>query len=356
MFLMNKDIPVLFFDNEDKIIKILNNEMLPYQLIDNIKDSSYITTLSEGIKNYDKLRFFFSDRVLSSSRDNGKQILQSINSPHKLTTEEEFKLSLRCRGVSINDSFWVKNDDEDISFEQINIRKIPFKDITFQISIKGTPISIRDNTLDADITTKGMFRKTWKREKDGLYLYKSDRTSQFINSRKEVEVSNLLDEVGFLNHVKYTEEIVDGIFCCKCKCFNDDNNSFIDAEYIKYYCNNHGIDFISFIKEKFLEDFANMVIIDYCFCNPDKHLNNFGFMVDTNTNKIKSLSLIFDNNQAMISFETKTEKEFDNLIYPATNKTIIETALEWFKYSSIDLSCISNINVRNRYLFLKNKC
>lgn len=49
MILMNKDIPVLWFDTEDKLVQVLNNDMLPYQLKDFIKSSEELTTLSQMI-------------------------------------------------------------------------------------------------------------------------------------------------------------------------------------------------------------------------------------------------------------------------------------------------------------------
>lgn len=351
MILMNKDREVLFFDDEDKTIKILNNEMLPYQLIDDLKDSEDIQTIGEGIRNYDKLRSFFADRVLSLSRDNAKQILESIQYTQKLTEEQSFQLSLKCRGVHVNDSYWVKRDDEAVRFDEVNIRNISLHEIVFQVSMKGTPISIQ-HELDADIVTKGMFRKTWVREQDGLYLLKSDRTSNYINTKCEIAASNLLDEANY-PHVKYEAVTVDGVFCCKCKCFSDDSTSFIDAEYVKRYCDNHGMDFLEFVKDNYASEFADMAVIDYCLGNPDRHWNNFGFLVDTETNKIKSFGPIFDNNQALIIFETRKEKEFDGLIYPATNEPILETAIRWFPFSTIRLDHVSNENVRGRFRHLE---
>ena len=37
MYLMNMDIPVLWFDDRDYSVIVLNNDMLPYFLRDNIK-------------------------------------------------------------------------------------------------------------------------------------------------------------------------------------------------------------------------------------------------------------------------------------------------------------------------------
>lgn len=348
MYLMNSDIPVLWFDDTEKEIKILNNRLLPLQLTDMLMDTKDCKSISEGMKNYDRLRTFFSDRVLSLSRDNAKQILESINNTQKLTETERMRLSVKCRGVSVNDNFWVKEDTEEIAFNEVNIRNRHLSDIIFQISMKGTPISISHDLMAIDISGKGIFRKTWLRLDNELYLCKSDRTTDKINTKAEIRVSDMLDEAG-ADHVKYKAFEKDGEFCCICKCFNDDRHSYIDAEYVKAYIENHGGNFIDYIRNNYAEQFANMVVADYCFCNPDEHINNWGFMVNAETNEIEGLSMLFDYNQAMIAFDMHTENIFDELIYDPTGKTVLESASEWFPYSTLDLSKVSDKRVSDRY-------
>lgn len=340
------------FDENEMSIVVIDNQKLPLVLRDTVIDTSDCKSIKEGVSNYDKLRQFFADRVLLPSRQNAKQILESIQNSQKLTEKDRMELSLKCRAVSMTDNFWVKEDEEDITFGEVNIRSRKLSDIVFQISMKGTPVSIEHSLLDADISTKGMFRKTWIRLEDGVYLCKSDMTSEKVNTKAEIEVSRLLDEAGY-PHVVYDEYLRDGEFCCLCKCFADDKYSFVDAEYVKAYVERKGIKFLDYIHDRFLTKFADMVIIDYCFGNPDEHINNWGFMVDNNTNEVVDLGPIFDNNQAMIIFQTGKEKEFDELIYEPTGSTMLQAALKYIEYASVDLSGVSNLNVRKRYEYLQ---
>jgi len=352
MYLMNKDIPVLWFDNKEMTLVILNNDMLPFSLRDGIQSSDKMKTLPQAMKNYDKLRSFFASRVLSISRDNAKQILESIGNKQRLTTEECMALSLKCKGVSVCDNFWTKEDDEDICFEQVNIRKKSLSDITFQISIKGSPVSLQHEILSADISTNGMFRKTWRRVDGELWLYKSDRTASFVNTKAELESSKILD-LSNVPHISYKKNILDGVFCCKCKCFTSDDISFADAEAVLDYCNNKGQTLVDFIRKKGLEkDFANMVVMDYLLANPDEHINNWGFLVDANTNEIKSIAPLYDNNQSLIAIWFEKENEFDELIYGPTGLTTKESAAIWFQKSDISFSEIPEI-IKNRWEKLK---
>ena len=81
---------------------------------------------------------------------------------------------------------------------------------------------------------------------DWLYLYKSDMTTDFINTKCEVYVSKLLDTTKAL-HVRYDEVVRENILCCKCKCFTDDLNSFVPAQDIKDWCRARGKNFEDFL-------------------------------------------------------------------------------------------------------------
>lgn len=355
MYLMNGDIPVLWFDNEEKTIVVKNNQMLPLQLVDNLQNTEDCRTIAEGVKNYDKLRTFFADRVLSLSRENAKQILESIGNSQKLTEEERVKLTLKCRAVSVNDNFWVKKDDEEIRFSDINIRHRSLSEVAFAICMKGTPVSISHNLLAADISAKGMFRKTWMRIEDKLFLCKSDQTDKKWNTKAEIEASNLLDEVE-ADHIPYKEYFKNGEYCCICECFCSDEYSFVDAEYVKAYIENHNGNFLEYIRANFPEQFANMVVADYCLGNPDEHINNWGFLVNNETNTVERLAPLFDYNQSMLIFDLHTESSFDELVYDPTGKTMLDSAIEWLPFASIDFSKVSDSRVADRYNSLCREC
>ncbi len=335
MFLMNGDNPILWFDNEDKTVTVLNNHFLPYFLKDNIKDTDKCKTIAEGVKNYDLLRTFLSDRVLVLSRDNAKAILQSVQSSQKLTEEERVRLALKCKALSVTDNFWTKDDTEQLRFDDVNIRKNHLSDL-FTVSVLGTPISLEHSILAPDIDTKGMFAKTWERKPDNLYLFKTDKTSEKVNTKAEILVSDILDACGFYNHIKYDYEEREGLYGCICECMADDRYSLVDADYVKYYKETHGEDFLRYVKENHLTAFADMVIADYMLFNPDRHINNWGFIVDNRDNKIDHFVPLYDFNQALISCLTKADKTFDELIYEPTGKTMLNSAIEYLPYSTID--------------------
>lgn len=345
MYLMNIDIPVLWFDDMDYSVIVLNDKMLPYYLKDNIKSSDDCLTAKEIAVNFDKIRHFFADRTLSLSRDNAKQILISIGESQHLTEEESYQLSLKCRALSVTDSFWVKQDEEKIKFQDVNLRSNSLSDAIFQISMKGTPISLTHDILAADISTKGMFRKAWMRENGKLYLYKSDKTSDYINTKCELYASDLLDTSN-LAHVRYAQKTKEDVFCCKCPCFTNDDVSFVEWAYIQEYFNRNDKNILEFVKEKYAKEFANLIMTDYIFANPDRHIFNYGFMIDTHTNEIIGLAPAFDYNQSFIALMMHKEKEFEQLIYPLTGKTIENTVNDWKEYSDLQINLPDDLQRR----------
>lgn len=332
MLLMNGTREVMQFDTDEFYINIINNQLLPFTLKDYIKSTENITSMKEILKYNDAVRNFFADRTLSISRENAKILLNCINSSQKPTTEERCKLSLSCRGVAMTDSFWVKQEEESITFEEVNLRRRSLSDVIFPIALNGQHISVQRELLEAEIVTQGMFRKAWRREKDGVYLWKSDKTSNYSNTMAELLNSDILDHSN-IEHVRYIEDSYDGMLIAKCKCIADDTISLIDAEYVKQYCSHTGKNF-SDILAAYETKVSNMTISDYLLGNTDRHINNWGFLIDSATNEIMDMAPLYDHNQALCSIGWENSS-FDELIYEPTGKKMRESALAALENSSI---------------------
>lgn len=348
MFLMNKNRPVLWYQmsDDETAIKILNNNLLPYSLKDYLHDTG-TQSLNRSISEISTLRDWLAGRTLSLSRDNAKAILNSAALPQSIRTDEKIRIVEACRGLSVTDSYWLKQDDENIVYDSVNLRHQHLKDAAFAVSIKGDTLSIQKEILAPDIGTKGMFRKTWYRSDDGIELWKTDRTPDFINTKCEVEASNILGTLG-VNHVPYQLIQKDGILIATCPCITDDHTSLIAAQEIRDYCNHTKTDFNKFITP-YETAFANMAVCDYLIANTDRHIENWGFLVDTETNNITGPAPLYDHNQALIS--DYAGKDVADLIYDPTGKAILESAIMYFSKANIDTTNLNTLpeQVRMRY-------
>lgn len=331
--LMMKDNEVLKFDFEEYDFHVVNEKLLPYCLRDFLPINVEALTPREIGKYVGKIQEFFGDRTLSLSRDNAKEILNSIAFSQKLTSEERCRLSLLCDGVSVQDSYWVRHENDSRRFSDVNIRQRNLEEIVYTVSLFGRNVSLQHDLLAPDITTAGMFRKSWIREGRELFLYKSDRTDGFLNTMAECEVSRLLD-CSNVDHVKYEMCRLGDLECCKCKCIANDRISLVDAEYMKQWCEHRGIAFLDFVNKNWEQDFAKMVVVDYVFANTDRHINNWGFLVSDESNEILGMAPLFDHNQAILALELGNN--IDDLVYEPTGMTMLESAVKYFPISGIE--------------------
>ena len=347
MLLMNGDRPVLQFHIDDFFIKVLDNDFLPYPLKDYVKDSGI--EIRKTMSDISALKDYLCSRTLNLSRENAKAILHSLSLPQRLKTNELLKITFACDALSMIDNYWVKDETDTRIFKDINLRNHHLRDAAYKISILGENISATKDIMLPDIGTDGMFAKTWVREPDKILLWKTDLTSDSIFAISEKKASDILDNSN-IAHVKYDLFERDNKKITSCKCIANDDVSIINGYELKDWCDHTKIDFLQYIKDNFLIDFSNMVCVDYILANTDRHLGNILFLVDNKTNNIISFAPLMDHNQSLIAFDT-----VDDLIYEATNKSIKDTALEYYCYSNVqfDLAAIP-IECQRRIAFLEN--
>lgn len=336
MLLMNGNRPVLQYQIDDLFIKVIDNDYLPYALKDYVKNCDFTSksTIRDTVNYINVLKDFLCSRILSMSRENVKSILHSLTIPQRLDTDSALKIVEICNGLSILDNFWIKEEDSELTWEMVNLRKKHLKDAAYQISILGLDMSISKEIMQPDIATNGMFAKTWVRNKDSIELWKTDLTSDCINTKAEKQVSDILDHSN-VKHVQYSMFEKDKKKIVTCKCLANDDYSLVNAYDLRDWCMHTEQDFVTFIEEHFLEDFAKMCVIDFIIGNTDRHLGNVNFIVDNSNNKIVEMSPLFDHNQALIC-DYFNGLDY-NLVYEATGLSMIDTAMKYWEASNLEL-------------------
>lgn len=314
MLLMNGVRAVLQFSLDDITLQVLDNDFLPYQLKDWLQDTDFSTieNMKRSVYQFDVFKDFLLSRLLSFSRENAKAILNSISGTQSSSTAEKLKLVTMCRGLTMIDNFWLKEEDEDILFSQVNLRKVRLGDAAFPIAIDGKVISATNSVLDPEITTSGMFAKTWYRGKEGIQLWKTDKTLDKINTKAEVLVSQFLDALD-VPHVKYQHAKVNDVLLAVCDSISTDDVSLVTAQAVRDWCRHTGKDFYKWLYTDYKHTFEQMVAIDYIIANTDRHWENWGFLVDNKTNHIIKMAPLYDHNQALIADYWGTK--IDDLIY-----------------------------------------
>ena len=305
--LMHFDTPLVVFSSERQVeanIKILavheeNKNLFPLDLAE----------LSEsGIESWLKLRSIpknraYVDTLLSS-------LGLSINRPLDIISVS--------KGLSLNDCYWLKQDDSRDSFDSVNLYDNRFSRVLGQIAFTGYGSSNVSGLMSSpEFTTNGMLPKCWRRIDGKIYLYKGG-TMGASNTGNEPYSEFYAYQIGRIlgvNIVPYSLSKWKNTLCSTCELFTSKDVSFVPVgrivrsggmQAVKDYYKELGTEF-----EKALND---MFIFDALIFNTDRHYGNFGFLIDSHTNKITAPAPLFDHGNSLFNFAgadaLKSKKSF----------------------------------------------
>lgn len=259
----------------------------------------------------DWLGKWLSLRVIPKNREFVDQILARSGLSHNDT----MGIINLCKGLSLNDSYWVVEKGFKGKFENYNLYSNSFARTLALIAYTGYgSVTRRGFTSSPEYTTNGMLRKCWRRIKGKIYLYKGGTTGGANTGNEpysEFYASQIADRMG-VHHVIYNLARWKGMVCSTCELFTD-----IDTSYVPIYrfVNDCTLTKVSqFIKElggQFYDEFVDMLIFDAVIFNTDRHFGNFGLLVDNKTNKPKAFAPIFDNGLSL--FNSAMPDDLENI-------------------------------------------
>lgn len=211
-----------------------------------------------------------------------------------------------CKGLSLNDSYWVVEKGFAGKFEDYNLYQRNFARTLALIAYTGHgSTNIKGFTSSPEYTTNGMLRKCWRRINGKIYLYKGG-TSGAENAGNEpyseFYAAQVADAMG-IHHVPYNLAKWKGTLCSTCELFTDINTSFVPIyKFNEAATLTETAAFLKSLGDGFYNQFADMMIFDALTCNVDRHAGNYGLLVDNRTNKPKSFAPIFDNGLSLLNY------------------------------------------------------
>ena len=343
-YLMNGDDKVLEFDLDELYIHVERNDLLPFSLKDFIADTNFSDKESskKSLICIEKIKEFIMSRILLFSRENATSILRSAGFSRLGRINNEIDIALKCNCPNVKDSFWIKEADSSLYFFEVNLRnnlENEPDELSYDIAVMGEIVKTDYKRLIFDMTTGGMSPKYWKMTGGGLELWKTDSLNG-VKPRVEVNSSYYINYAGG-NSVDYTEWVKDGLVFSSCKNMASDDKSLIHGQDVIDWLDNKNVNREDFIKGNCLKDFANMCVADFVLANTDRHNENWGFIVNKETNEIEKLSPLFDFNQALVADGYRID--IKDVVYPPTEKTMIETVNEYSKYATIDFGNMKSL-------------
>ncbi len=303
--LMNKNTKVLLaeYDNVNgvfsKIYEVYNIDYAPY-----ILKSYYV----KGYVNNDNFRInlseWFKGRGIPSWRDRLDILL------HRLNVSAPSELLDKAFALSLSDQYWIKPNDSNINYDNINFFDNDFDYSEFleaSLSKNNNTIVTEESLKTPNNTTDGMLKKAWIIDNDTRYLIKGGYKNELLQPFNEVLASEICKRLGF-DHVEYTLDTYNDIVVSKCPCFITKDTELITCHQIRNEMKRYNSiedyeDYINILENNGIKDartqIENMYILDFLIMNEDRHLNNFGIIRDVNNLKWLKVAPIFDNGQSL---------------------------------------------------------
>lgn len=327
MQLLLKDKPILEV-KENGQCSILEFDYLPFALRkENI-------TLADFME-------WASNRTLSIGRSYAKEILNTL----RLSQSNRYAVCLACCGLSLEDSYWIRQDGDGRTWEDVNLFRNPLSLFVTEVSLSGrnhyykVDVQVNHTIHTPELTTLGASAKGWVRHQDGMHLHKV--------GKYEIPASEILDALE-IEHIPYMisldEEIqfylsderkewIQGVgeVMVHSKLFTDEEVSLVTFEEFAIFCRNYGLNPYEEAKNVDREFYLKMQIADYILNNNDRHEQNWGFFMENVTGKLTGFCPLFDHDHAFV--------DYDNVLSQTTEerKTLFEAAREAQSELKMDL-------------------
>ena len=259
-------------------------------------------------------------RVIPKNRMFVNEILKTLG----LSANDTQGIIDVCKGLSLNDSYWVVPQGFDGTYEQYNLYENKFSEILSLVAYTGVGHSNEAFTTSPELTTNGMLPKGWRFiENDGIYLYKGGTTGASNTGNEpysEYYACQIAETMG-LNAVHYDLEHWKGILASKCRLFTDIDTSYIPiGRIVKEGGLKACLEYYKKLGTEYFEQIKSMLVFDAVIYNEDRHFGNFGVLRDNRSGKITAPAPIFDNGLSLFNFATK--EDFENLdSYAKTRST-----------------------------------
>lgn len=242
-----------------------------------------------GIANDETLWTWLTRRTVPRNRRNIEELMARIG----LSSRNVKGIIELCRGLSLNDVYWVVHDGCADAWKDFNLYENDFSDAIAQMAFSGVGPDFREQwTSSPEFTTNGMLAKCWRRIDGNVLLYKSGTegaSNTGFEPYSEFYAAQIAEAMG-LDHVAYGLSRFKGRLCSTCPLFTSDKYGYVPAGRV-----------VS--RDEALADprFADVFFFDAVIFNTDRHMGNFGYLVDNDTNEIVGAAPIFDNGYGLFS-------------------------------------------------------
>lgn len=325
--IMLKDTQVCHINRGTGTVKMYNENLVPFDIYfeyDEYPDLQNNITI---------FNWWCAHRLLSLDREHAKVILNACGIKQATTDKDRADIALEYKCLSLKDFYWVRNANDNSTWERINLFDNSLSNAVVDIALKGENLTLTNKYLiNSDLTTDGMFPKAWYRKGHTFYLYKGDKDNS-VN--KEVRASKILQQLGF-DVLNYEESSFDNSRVSVSECFTSKKIGYVTAGDMSQ---NYDINTQCY-------EYDIMNLCDYLVGNSDRHQDNWGYLFN-DKREIVGFAPIFDFNHAF---------EASELYYcipeqlSGRNISMIDIAKEVIKKHNIHLNPLLETDKYTRFI------
>ncbi|MCD8157339.1 MAG: hypothetical protein LUD77_00125 [Clostridiales bacterium] len=302
MVLMNKDVPIAEFT----LIEY-KNKAFGLSGLFSVFETTDIKQYSDIIQFDNKsLCDFIKYRTPYKHRANIKQLIY-ISRVFNL-----YSLIQYTHLTSLNDTFWIKPVNSDLTWEQVSLYRNDFDEAAAKTALYGGIHGEKSSKTTPELATGGTFPKCWiKDERGDIFLKKA---GGFTGREPYSEYySQQILEALEIPHIKY-DLFQDECLYTTCKLFTSEDAGYIPIGRLFRGDFEEGLAYMKYLGIE--RNFFDMLIADTVMMNEDRHLSNFGFLTDNASGSIIGFAPLFDHNLSLMcnSSEPSLEHLTLNLI------------------------------------------
>ncbi|MCD8223679.1 MAG: hypothetical protein LUC99_02340 [Clostridiales bacterium] len=216
--------------------------------------------------------------------------------------------------ASINDTFWIKSDQETLKWSDISFYQNKFDEVVSKLAFEGIGLyGLKLSGTSPELSTGGTFRKCWMKEADGIWLYKRGQTGARnvgLEPYGEMLGSEIARKICRDDRaVKYEVKALHGELASRCKLFTDETLGYVPYSQInpQKFSPDEMLAFYSSIDEEDL--FRRMIVTDALTFNIDRHAGNHGVLIDNDTLEPVKMAPVFDMNLSMLPYLERDDFE-----------------------------------------------
>lgn len=284
-------------------------------------------------KRAEDLNGWLASRAIDAHRPNSRLLKKAL----RLAERDDINTVLSVHAVTVTDTYWVKNEDEELTWEDVRFQKDYFSTLALKGDYNSfASCAAKRFVRTQELTNIGSFEKCWRLRDGAWWLYKQANAQEMFS---EYFISLLGKRLGFdmAEYVPCADYVRPKIRAIRTRDFTGGasvNFEPLDAvmgEDVEDYVRTYSV--LNRFGREIASDYVSILFMDAICANPDRHSFNLGVLRDVDTGEVLRLAPNFDNNMALISRGYPAKCSYGSDILISDFNALLASGAYWKGYN-----------------------